>query len=42
MSSVLGTSKKGKPEVKSLQLAAIAAKKVRHWQLYSVSYLTLA
>ncbi|KAF7347842.1 INCENP-ARK-bind domain-containing protein [Mycena venus] len=27
MSSVLGTSKKGKPEVKSLQLAAIAAKK---------------
>ncbi|KAJ7125589.1 hypothetical protein C8R43DRAFT_710410 [Mycena crocata] len=27
MSSVLGTSKKGKPEVKSLQLAAVAAKK---------------
>ncbi|KAF8213059.1 hypothetical protein K438DRAFT_1803337 [Mycena galopus ATCC 62051] len=27
MNSVLGTSKKGKPEVKSLQLAAIAAKK---------------
>ncbi|KAJ7492630.1 hypothetical protein FB451DRAFT_541411 [Mycena latifolia] len=28
MSSVLGTSKKGKPEVKSLQLAAVAAQKV--------------
>ncbi|KAJ6610930.1 hypothetical protein B0H10DRAFT_2058676 [Mycena sp. CBHHK59/15] len=27
MSSVLGTGKKGKPEVKSLQLAAVAAKK---------------
>ncbi|KAJ7706194.1 hypothetical protein B0H17DRAFT_615314 [Mycena rosella] len=27
MNSVLGTSKKGKPEVKSLQLAAVAAKK---------------
>ncbi|KAJ6575103.1 hypothetical protein B0H19DRAFT_1127175 [Mycena capillaripes] len=27
MSSVLGSSKKGKPEVKSLQLAAVAAKK---------------
>ncbi|KAJ7487589.1 hypothetical protein B0H11DRAFT_2014011 [Mycena galericulata] len=30
MNSVLGTSKKGKPEVKSLQLAAVAAKKVRY------------
>jgi hypothetical protein len=28
VSSVLGGSKKGKPEVKSLQLAAVAAKKV--------------
>jgi hypothetical protein len=39
LSSALGTSKKGKPEVKKImQMAAVAAKKVRCWSFNRTFY----